>query len=50
MFKTSVMKPYSLKKTLQLQNEVEKLHQVIDLEDKYIEETLLKPYNELVEI
>ena len=50
MFKTSVMKPYSLKQTLQLQNEVEKLHQVIDLEDKYIEETLLKPYNELVEI
>ena len=50
MFKTSIMKPYSLKQTLQLQNEVEKLHQVIDLEDKYIEETLLKPYNELVEI
>ena len=49
MFKTSIMKPYSLKQTLQLQNEVEKLHQVIDLEDKYIEETLLKPYNELVE-
>ena len=49
VFKSN-LKSYSLKQTLQLQNEVDKLHQVIDLEDKYIEEMLLKPYNDLVEI
>ena len=50
MFKTTDMKSYSLKDTLKLQTDVEKLHQVIELEDKYIEETLLKPFNDFVKI
>jgi len=41
------LKSYNLKETLQIRHQVDKLHDIITLEDKIVEESILEPMNDL---
>ena len=44
------LKTYTLQKTLKIKRQVDKLHDIIDLEDKFVEESILEPMNNLPEL
>ena len=44
------LKTYTLQKTLKIRRQVDKLHDIIDLEDKFVEESILEPMNNLPEL
>ena len=46
----SDLKSFSLKNTLKLKKDVDNLHNVIELEDKIVEDSILEPFNDLPDV